>query len=249
MERAGLLALLSRGCRLSVLTGAGVSAESGVPTFRGHGGLWASVPVEEVATPQGFAAAPLKVWRFYDARRVEMADVRPNPAHTALARMEAALPGMTLITQNIDDLHRVAGSSTVIELHGNLWRLRCTAAGCNGVWTDRRAPLPALPPACPRCGAMARPDVVWFNEPLPMSAIAAAQQACSCDLFLVVGTSATVYPAASLPGIAQGEGAVIVEVNVEETALTPHADLFLRGRAGEILPALLRDAGITAAGG
>jgi NAD-dependent deacetylase len=146
---------------------------------------------------------------------------------------------MTLITQNIDNLHQDAGSRRVVELHGNLWRLRCTVDGCEAVWEERSAPLPELPPACPTCGGLARPDIVWFHEPLPSAALRAAEEACSCDLFLVIGTSATVYPAASFPQIAQGRGAALVEINLDETPLTCRADLFIRGRAGEILPALV----------
>lgn len=226
---------MNAGPRVVALTGAGISAESGVPTFRGPGGLWERYRPEELATPEAFARDPKRVWAWYAWRRERIARAEPNPAHRTLAEMEAALPGFILITQNVDGLHQRAGSRRVIELHGNLWRVRCVQEG--RTWEDDRIPLPEIPPRCPACGALLRPDVVWFGEPLPPAAwrqaLEAAQQA---EIFLVIGTSGIVEPAASLPRLARAHGARIIEFNVEETPLTPLADEVWRGPVGETLP-------------
>ncbi len=217
-----------------VLTGAGVSAESGVPTFRGPEGLWRTFRPEDLATPEAFARDPVLVWEWYDWRRQRIANCRPNPAHRVLAEMEAALPDFTLITQNVDGLHQAAGSRRVLELHGNIWRVRCTR--CGRVGEDRRVPLPEIPPRC-ACGGLLRPDVVWFGEPLPPAVLEEAWEAAArCRWMLVVGTSALVQPAASLPVVARRSGARLIEVNVSDTPLTPLADEVLRGPAGEVLP-------------
>ncbi len=217
-----------------VLTGAGVSAESGVPTFRGPEGLWRTFRPEDLATPEAFARDPVLVWEWYDWRRQRIANCRPNPAHRVLAEMEAALPDFTLITQNVDGLHQAAGSRRVLELHGNIWRVRCTR--CGRVGEDRRVPLPEIPPRC-ACGGLLRPDVVWFGEPLPPAVLEEAWEAAArCRWMLVVGTSALVQPAASLPVVAHRNGARLIEVNVSDTPLTPLADEVLRGPAGEVLP-------------
>lgn len=230
-------ARLRGAARIAVLTGAGVSAESGIPTFRGEGGLWRQFRPEDLATPQAFARDPALVWEWYDWRRQKVASCAPNPAHRALAALEARAGTFWLITQNVDDLHRQAGSRRLVELHGNIWRARCTREGT--VSEFREVPLRAIPPRC-ACGALLRPDIVWFGEPLPAQALDRAFRAAeACDLFLVVGTSALVQPAASLPLLARERGAAVIEVNPDPTPLSHRVDLWLRGQAGTVLPALL----------
>ena len=234
---ARLRDLIARGPEVVVLTGAGISAESGVPTFRGKDGFWERESVEDLATPEGFARDPRKVWGWYDDRRTQISACAPNAGHLALARYSLLNPAFTLVTQNIDGLHRAAGSPGVLELHGDIFRVRCTREGT--VVDDRRAPLPEIPPRC-GCGALLRPDVVWFGEILPEREIHEAMAASRrCELFLVVGTSALVYPAASLPAIAQDRGAYLVEINVEPTPLSSQADEVLEGPAADLLPELL----------
>jgi NAD-dependent deacetylase len=235
LAKAG--ALLRSAQRVTVLTGAGVSAESGVPTFRGAGGLWEGRPIEEVATPEGFKADPVRVWRFYQERRRKLAEVLPNPAHKVLARWQDRFAGFTLVTQNVDGLHALAGSRDVVELHGNLWRVRCAA--CGREREERKLSLAVLPPICSACGGMERPAVVWFGEYLPKAAVETAWRAAeACDALVVVGTSAVVYPAAGLIEVAGVHGARIVEVNPEASALAHLADVRLRGPAGVMLPRL-----------
>jgi NAD-dependent deacetylase len=210
------------------LTGAGISAESGVPTFRGPGGLWRDFRPEDLATPAAFARDPALVWEWYAWRRDTIAPLLPNAAHRALVALEARAPEFLLATQNVDGLHAAAGSRRLVELHGTLWRLRCIA--CGRVRDDRRVPLPEVPPRC-ACGELLRPDVVWFGEPLPPAAVEEAFEAArNADAVLVVGTSSLVYPAA---------GAFVIEVNPEPTPLTAIADLSLRGTAASLLPALV----------
>ena len=220
---------------VAVLTGAGVSAESGVPTFRGERGLWRSFRPEQLATPEAFLRDPALVWEWYDWRRGLIGACVPNAAHQTLAEMEATLPDFTLITQNVDGLHQAAGSRNVLELHGNIRRMRCTR--CERTSEDHRVPLPEIPPRCSQCGALLRPDVVWFGESLPSQVLEAAWAAAArCRLMLVVGTSALVQPAASLPLVALRNGARLVEVNPAETPLSPHAHEILHGPAAEVLP-------------
>lgn len=225
-----------RDLKLAVLTGAGISAESGIPTFRGEEGLWKRYRPEELATPEAFARNPTLVWEWYDWRRQIIAKSKPNPAHKTLAEMEEALPHFTLITQNVDGLHQAAGSKRVLELHGNTWRVRCVKEGI--VMENREVPLREIPPRC-QCGALLRPDVVWFGEALPPDVLEEAFRAAGeCEIMLVIGTSALVQPAASIPLVAFRRGAAIVEINPQETPLSPYATETIRGKAGETLPLL-----------
>ncbi len=219
------------------LTGAGVSAESGIPTFRGPEGLWQHYKPEDLATPQAFARDPRLVWEWYDWRRQKIAPALPNPAHQALAQLEHIVPEFLLITQNIDGLHRVAGSRRLIEMHGCIWQVRCLAEGT--VTENREVPLRDLPPHC-GCGSLLRPDVVWFGESLSTEDQAVAFAAAgSADVFLTIGTSAFVQPAASLPIVAKDRGAFIVEINPTPTPITPFVACYLQGAAGVILPQVL----------
>ncbi|HET8548602.1 MAG TPA: NAD-dependent deacylase [Bryobacteraceae bacterium] len=221
-----------------VLTGAGISAESGIPTFRGAAGLWRQFRAEDLATPEAFARDPKLVWEWYDWRRGLIAGAQPNPGHFALAQLEARAPQFTLVTQNVDGLHRLAGSRDILEIHGSIWITRCTHCAIEN--RDERVPLPELPPRCGRCGALVRPGVVWFGEGLPRSIWDHAQQAAeSAGVLLVVGTSAIVYPAASLVPLAKAAGARVIEINLDETPLSSCVDVSLRGPSGEILPQLI----------
>jgi NAD-dependent deacetylase len=230
---------------IAVLTGAGVSAESGVPTFRGgssnNPGLWNEYRAEELATPGAFARDPKLVWEWYDWRRGLIAEAKPNPGHYALAKAEANTEArsrnFTLITQNVDGLHELAGSRNVLRLHGSIWILRCVE--CGREREDRRTPLPEIPPRC-ECGGMLRPGVVWFGEALPAKIWQDAEAAArSADLFLLIGTSAVVYPAAGLATIAKSAGARVVEINIAESGLSDSIDEFLQGPSGELLPQLM----------
>lgn len=227
---------LEKDPHIGVLTGAGVSAESGVPTFRGEDGLWKSYRPEELATPGAFARDPVLVWEWYDWRRQVCAGTEPNPAHEAIVDLDRALSRFLLITQNVDGLHARAGSERIVELHGNIFRARCTR--CGTVKDDLAVPLEEIPPKC-ECGALLRPDIVWFGEGLPETLLQQAFEVCrSCDLMLVVGTSAVVQPAASMPLLAKQAGAGVIEINPDATPITPFVDLHLEGQAAEILPAL-----------
>jgi NAD-dependent deacetylase len=222
---------------VAVLTGAGISAESGVPTFRGGGGaaVWRGMPVEKIATPQMWRADPVTFWQWYAYRREVIERAEPNSAHRAIAAWERQFERLTVITQNVDGLHQRAGSRNVLELHGSLWRVRCPQCGLK--MEDRRVPLPEIPPRCPSCGGIVRPDVVLFGEAVPEAVFSQAVAAtATCDLFLVVGTSAVVYPAAALPALAKQNRAFVIEVNPETTPVTEIADVTILGRAGEILP-------------
>jgi len=224
--------------RVLVLTGAGVSAESGVPTFRdAQTGLWARFRPEELATAAPFRRDPKLVWDWYEWRRGLVAQAAPNAGHRALARLEGLVPGFTLVTQNVDGLHTRAGSRRVIELHGNIHRSKCFE---EDVVIEDGVPASDGPPRCPRCGAPLRPDVVWFGETLPPQALAAAEAAArECDLLFSIGTSAAVFPAAQFPVTALQSGAMVVEINKDRTPLTGVATFSLLGQAGEILPRLL----------
>jgi NAD-dependent deacetylase len=222
---------------VAALTGAGISAESGIPTFRGTGGLWRNFRPEDLATPQAFARDPRLVWEWYNWRRETIAKAAPNAAHRALVHLETTKPTFTLITQNVDGLHDLAGSRRILKLHGDIWRVRCTVCGAD--WPDRRATLPTLPPHC-GCGGMARPGVVWFGEQLPAGIIEEAEHAASAaQVFLVIGTSAVVYPAAGLVPFAKQSGATVIEINPEQTAYSAVVDFSFQEPAGELLPKLL----------
>jgi NAD-dependent deacetylase len=207
---------LRRAKRVTVITGAGVSAASGVPTFRGPAGLWRDFRPEQLATPDAFRRDPALVWEWYDWRRGLIAACAPNAAHEVIARWSRS-PGFTLITQNVDGLHERAGTANVVRYHGSIWMLQC-AGGCGAPdWEDRRVPIAPLPPHCPSCGALARPGVVWFGETIPPDAARAAGAATACDVFLSIGTSSVVYPAAGLVAEAQARGAFTIEINPETT--------------------------------
>ena len=221
-----------------VLTGAGISAESGVPTFRGEEGLWKQYRAEDLATPSAFQTDPKLVWEWYDWRRGIIGKAEPNPGHRAIAEMEGIFPRFTLITQNVDGLHRRAGNTKVIEIHGNLWDLRCVVEGT--VREDTHVPLPEIPPLC-ECGALLRPHVVWFGESLDQGDLSRAYQLIEeCSLLLVVGTSAVVQPVASFPLMAKQAGAFVFEVNMDPTPISALVDVSLQGKAGEVLPVLLK---------
>jgi len=200
--------------------------------------------VEELASPRGFYADPVKVWRFYEERRRNLASARPNPAHRVLAGWQERFPRYTVVTQNVDGLHQAAGARGVLELHGSIWHVRCLGCGCER--EDRTVPLPRVPPLCSECGAMERPAVVWFGEFLPEAVMAAAFAAIErCEVLVVVGTSAVVYPAAGFVEVAATAGAKVIEVNPEASSMAHFADVALRGPAGELLP--LVDARLTGA--
>jgi NAD-dependent deacetylase len=214
---------LAESERVAALTGAGISAESGVPTFRGEDGLWQGFRATDLATPQAFARDPKLVWNFYNWRRELLAPLQPNPAHKALIHLEEKIPQFSLITQNIDDLHHRAGSKNLVELHGNIWMVRCTQCHVVG---------------------LLRPHVVWFGEQLDPTILDKAVAAIrSCDTMLVIGTSALVQPAASLAIVAKEQGARVVEINLEPTPYSHKLDIALRGKAGEILPQVVEGLG------
>jgi len=226
---------LTREARITVLTGAGVSAASGVPTFRGPGGLWKDFRPEELATPEAFAKDPQTVWEWYDWRRQKIAGAAPNRAHEVLAAWSRRFPGFALVTQNVDGLHERAGTANVTRFHGSLWEVACSAKCRPSSWPDDTVPFPRLPPPCPSCGANLRPAVVWFGEAIPAAALASAERALDCDVCLIVGTSSVVYPAAGLALEARRRGAFTVEINPEATPASGAVDLALPGRAEEIL--------------
>jgi NAD-dependent deacetylase len=238
-----LVARLRAARAVTVMTGAGVSAASGVPTFRGPEGLWRTFRPEDLATPEAFARNPALVWEWYSWRRAKIASCRPNAAHEVLARWsQETTRQVRVITQNVDDLHLRAGTRDLIRLHGSLWETRCFNGCAAGVrpWRDEGAAAPDRLPRCPHCGDLARPAVVWFGESLDTSDIERATQAVSCDVFLTVGTSAVVYPAAGLARIAQARGAFTAEINLASTPASPLVDLSILGPAEDVLPAIDR---------
>jgi NAD-dependent deacetylase len=222
---------------VTVLTGAGVSAASGIPTFRGAGGLWKQYRASDLATPEAFARDPLLVWEWYAWRRGKIATCRPNRAHEVLAAWTSRMPACQLVTQNVDDLHVRAGSERLIRLHGSIWELTCWTR-CGGEpdpWRDERVPLTNPLPRCPHCGGLARPAVVWFGEALDAAIVQAASAATACDVFLTVGTSSIVYPAAGLVDEAKQRGAFTAEINVEDTAASSVVDAKIHAPAEEVL--------------
>ncbi len=226
--------LIKSAKKIAVLTGAGISAESGVPTFRGRGGLWQKYRAEELATPEAFQKDPVLVWKFYDYRRRLISKVEPNKAHRILAEWENSLGNIEIVTQNIDGLHQRAGSKKVVELHGNIWQAICLKE--NRVFKFKENPIKEFPPKCSECGGLIRPDVVWFGEALdPLILEKAFNLFESADVAIVIGTSSIVYPAAYLPQITKKNGGSTIEINIEETALTPLADFFFKGKASDIL--------------
>lgn len=235
---AEVIQRIAAAASVTALTGAGVSAESGVPTFRdAQTGLWAKYRPEELATPTAFRRNPRLVWEWYEWRRKLVAGAKPNPAHFALAVMERRLPEFHLVTQNVDGLHQRGGSQTVIELHGNITRTKCFD---EGTIVSKWAETDDVPPKCPDCGGLLRPDVVWFEEALPEAEMELAVRASeSCDVFLCIGTSAIVYPAADLPFTALRSGATVIEINPQATPLTAQAQFVLTGAAGVVLPELV----------
>lgn len=246
----GVADILGRARRVVVFTGAGISAESGVPTFRNDlTGLWARFDAERLATPEAFHADPDLVWGWYEWRRARVRRAGPNAGHLAVAAIEARLPGTVVITQNVDDLHERAGSRAPVHLHGSLFAPRCVAEAGHpaalpetgdgrhtGPGEGRRLP----PPRCVHCGALVRPGVVWFGEALPEAALTAAvEAAAACDVLLTVGTSGVVHPAAEIPRIAARRGATVIQVNPEPTPLDAVCAVNLRGSAAQVLPALV----------
>ena len=228
---------LSAARSVTVLTGAGISADSGVPTFRGPEGLWKNFRPEELASPEAFERDPRLVWEWYNWRRELLATKEPNPAHFALADLERHVQQFWLITQNVDGLHRAAGSEQLSEIHGNIWKVRCTACGL--VEDNRDVPL-SFPPSCRSCSGMLRPHIVWFGESLDSADIDASNKALrACDIMLIVGTSGMVYPAASFAPIAKSAGAYVVEMNLDPTPNSSLVDVSLQGRAKDLVPALL----------
>ena len=242
MLSATALERLRTAKRVVALTGAGISAESGVPTFRdAQTGLWAKYRAEELATPEAFLQNPRVVWDWYVWRRQLTDQAQPNPGHTALVEFQKRFETFTLITQNVDGLHARAGSRDVLELHGSIATTLCF---------DEQTPVidfeddGSTSPRCPRCGGLLRPGVVWFGESLPRAILERAERAAAtCDVLLSIGTSSLVHPAAGLPLLAKQRGALLIEVNPSPTPLTPHADQVLSGPAGQVLPQLLQQLG------
>jgi len=234
-----LVTLLLRTSKLAALTGAGISQESGLRTFRdAQAGLWSQYKPEELASPEAFARDPKLIWDWYAWRREAIKAVRPNPGHYALVEIEKRVSQFTLITQNVDGLHRMAGSMNLLEIHGNIQRVRCAECSTFAeIWDDDMESVPR----CEVCGGLLRPDVVWFGESLPREQLEGAIEAArSCEVFLSIGTSGVVQPAASLAYAAHNRGAIVVEINAEPTPLTSKADYFLQGKSGEILPELVK---------
>ena len=241
-----LLECVRKAQHITVCTGAGVSAESGIATFRAaQTGLWTEYDAATLASPEGFRVDPALVWGWYEWRRMKVLQAKPNPGHLAIAELQKKAPRLTLVTQNVDDLHERAGSDNPIHLHGSLHHPRCFACAkpfdyTPGIPDEPEGGRRLEPPRCTHCGGYIRPGVVWFGESLPEQAWQSAQKAVEeCDLLFSIGTSSVVWPAASLPETAARNGAVVVQVNPEPTALDRTARFNLRGMAGDILPALL----------
>ncbi len=229
-------ARLATARAVTVLTGAGISADSGVPTFRGADGLWRNFRAEDLATPEAFARDPRLVWEWYNWRRELIATKKPNPAHYAVAELERRLERFWLITQNVDGLHRTAGSQKLSEIHGNIWKVRCTR--CSRVDENREVPI-AILPSCAACGGLLRPHIVWFGESLASEDLDRSYEALGrCEVLLIIGTSGIVYPAASFAPVAKAAGAFVVEINLDPTPHTELVDVSLQGRAKDVVPEL-----------
>jgi NAD-dependent deacetylase len=229
-------ARLATARAVTVLTGAGISADSGVPTFRGADGLWRNFRAEDLATPEAFARDPRLVWEWYNWRRELIATKKPNPAHYAVADLERRLERCWLITQNVDGLHRTAGSQKLSEIHGNIWKVRCTR--CSRVDENREVPI-AILPSCAACGGLLRPHIVWFGESLASEDLDRSYEALGrCEVLLIIGTSGIVYPAASFAPVAKAAGAFVVEINLDPTPHTELVDVSLQGRAKDVVPGL-----------
>jgi NAD-dependent deacetylase len=233
--------IISNSKRVTVLTGAGISAESGVPTFRGADGIWQNHRATDLVTPEAFARDPELVWEFYNWRRDLLSKVSFNDGHKALVALENHVDDFTLITQNVDGLHRQAGARNLLEIHGNLWEVRCTKCG---LLTMDQSPNMGPLPRCAQCNGLLRPNVVWFGESLDPDILGKAFEAArTCDVMLIVGTSGIVQPAASLSFHAKQEGAAVAEINLEKTPQSGHMDFVFTGKAGEILPMLVEGIG------
>ena len=239
MQLDSLLTALREAQHVCVLTGAGISAESGVPTFRdAQSGLWAKYDPLDLATPEAFLRDPELIWRWYRWRRELVAKAQPNPGHLALARLAELVPRLTLVTQNVDGLHQRAGSTDVIEFHGNLFSNRCFVEGC--IFDGGQDGTDAVP-VCPDCGGHLRPGVVWFGESIPEHALNDSfAAAADCDVFLSIGTSSLVYPAAGLAEIAKNSGATVAEVNPDPTEHAAGFDHAIAAKAGTVLPEILK---------
>jgi len=230
-------AIIDNASSITVLTGAGISAESGIPTFRGEDGLWRKFRSEELATQEAFQRDPKLVWEWYDWRRGLVKEAMPNPGHYALVNLENEKTNFTLVTQNIDGLHQLTGNRNIIEMHGNLWQIRCTS--CGVVEENHDVPLKEIHPKCKNCDALGRPNVVWFGEMIPMPIIDNILIAIDkCQVMLIVGTSGIVEPAASIGLVAKHTGKTVIEVNLETTPNSSHYDISILGKSGEILPML-----------
>ena len=237
-----LLTRLGEARHVMVLTGAGMSAESGIPTFRdAQTGMWAKFRAEDLATPEAFEANPARVWQWYEERRETVRAARPHAGHQALVVLESMVPGLSVITQNVDGLHQLAGSRHVTELHGNILRSKCHITG-RSISADWLAGSSQAAPPSPYVGnGFARPDVVWFGEMLPREALQQAMDtAVRCDFCISAGTTSLVQPAARLPLMAKEHGASLVEINPQETPLSPHADQCIRGTAADVLTSLVK---------
>ncbi|MEN3033959.1 MAG: NAD-dependent deacylase [Aquificaceae bacterium] len=228
--------------KIAVLTGAGISQESGIPTFRGNDGLWEKYDLYDLATPEGFSKNPRLVWEWYIHRRNLIKSAKPNEAHKTLVKLENKLgDGFILITQNVDNLHRIAGSKNLIELHGNIFKVKCT--NCKAEYFEFGDLKPM--PECKECGGLLRPGVVWFGESLPIDALnRAISYSESCDIFVCIGTSAVVYPAAELPVLAKQRGATVIEINPERTPVSDIADIKIQDKASSGVKKLLEILGI-----
>jgi len=224
---------LRNAARVTVLTGAGISAESGVSTFRGSGGLWRDSRPEDLATTHAFMNDSLRVWQWYEYRRELISQAKPNAGHRVLAKWKTTFQTFSLITQNVDGLHERAGSRDLIPLHGSIWKVRClnNCIKSPASWTDKSVPFNRLPPLCPDCGSIVRPDVVWFGESLDYKNIEAAFEASRCDVFLSIGTSALVRPASEFVKYAKSNGSFTVELNLERTTISDYVDISVHDKA------------------